>query len=123
MNDFDFSTKKGAKVCRILLLGCLCLVGSVFKSVAGEADSTRVAEWKISGRVIDEQGEPVIGALVLEKGTTNGNVTDTLGNYKITVKAGATIQVSFIGYVTREIVLKREGGTECPAASGKRGVG
>ena len=109
MNDFDFSTKKGAKVCRILLLGCLCLVGSVFKSVAGEADSTRVAEWKISGRVIDEQGEPVIGALVLEKGTTNGNVTDTLGNYKITVKAGATIQVSFIGYVTREIVLKREG--------------
>ena len=63
----------------------------------------------VSGVVTDTNGEPIIGAAILEQGTTNGCVTDTLGNYKLTVKAGAVLRVSFVGYVTREIVLKKEG--------------
>ncbi len=53
---------------------------------------------KISGRVLDEAGEPVIGATVQEKGTNNGIVTDADGKYFLNVRPGATIEVSFLGY-------------------------
>ena len=109
MKNLDLFQKGVIKFGIILLLGGLCMMGTISRSVAGEVDSTRVTKWKIFGRVIDEQGEPIIGAAILEQGTTNGCVTDTLGNYKLTVKAGAVLRVSFVGYVTREIVLKKEG--------------
>ena len=109
MKNLDLFQKGVIKFGMILLLGGLCMMGTISRSVAGEVDSTRVTKWKIFGRVIDEQGEPIIGAAILEQGTTNGCVTDTLGNYKLTVKAGAVLRVSFVGYVTREIVLKKEG--------------
>ena len=109
MKDLNFFQKGVSKFRMVLLLGCLCMMGTISRSVAGEINSAQVAKWKIFGRVIDEQGEPIIGAAILEQGTTNGCVTDTLGNYKLTVKAGAVLRVSFVGYVTREIVLKKEG--------------
>ena len=57
---------------------------------------------KITGTVSDAMG-PVIGANVLEKGTSNGVMTDMDGNFTLEVKPGATIVVSFIGYTTQEI--------------------
>lgn len=53
---------------------------------------------KISGVVNDENGEPVIGASVLEKGTTNGTVTDLDGKFVLEVSSGSVLSVSFIGY-------------------------
>lgn len=97
MKNLDLFQKGVIKFGIILLLGGLCMMGTISRSVAGEVDSTRVTKWKIFGRVIDEQGEPIIGAAILEQGTTNGCVTDTLGNYKLTVKAGAVLRVSFVG--------------------------
>ena len=47
--------------------------------------------------------EPVIGASIVEKGTTNGTVTNLDGRFQISVKQNATIVVSYIGYVTKEI--------------------
>jgi TonB-linked SusC/RagA family outer membrane protein len=60
---------------------------------------------KISGTVIDSDGEPVIGANVLEKGTVNGAVTDLDGNFSLDVSDGAVLQISYIGYVTQEIAV------------------
>lgn len=57
----------------------------------------------VSGVVVDSQGEPVIGASVVEKGTTNGIVTNIDGKFTISVKAGATLQISFVGYKTQEV--------------------
>ena len=57
----------------------------------------------ITGLVVDTHGEPVIGASVVEKGTTNGIVTDLDGKFTLNVKLGATIQVSFVGYQTQEV--------------------
>lgn len=57
----------------------------------------------ITGLVVDIHGEPVIGASVVEKGTTNGIVTDLDGKFTLNVKLGATIQVSFVGYQTQEV--------------------
>ena len=61
------------------------------------------AQSEISGTVIDETGEGVIGATVMEKGTSNGTVTDFDGNFKLKVDAGKTLVISYIGYLTQEL--------------------
>ena len=62
----------------------------------------------IVGTVIDDQGETVIGASVVEKGNPqNGTITDFNGNFTIKVNEGATIVVSYIGYVTQELKATR----------------
>src|SRR5690554_5491415 len=53
---------------------------------------------EVSGVITDEQGLPVIGANVIEVGTTNGTVTDIDGNFSIDVASGASISISYIGY-------------------------
>nr|WP_233564404.1 MULTISPECIES: TonB-dependent receptor [Parabacteroides] len=57
----------------------------------------------ISGVVKDQEGEPVIGANVMEKGTTNGVVTDLEGKFTLKVPSNAVLTISFIGYITQEI--------------------
>lgn len=59
----------------------------------------------IRGTVVDSNGIPVIGASVLVKGTSNGTITDIDGNF-ILQNASGTLQVSYIGYKTQEIVIK-----------------
>jgi len=58
----------------------------------------------VSGVVIDKAtGEPIIGASVLEKGTTNGTITDFDGNFTLEVAEGATLEISYVGYATQAI--------------------
>ena len=88
-----------------LLMGAMVLLGLGYSSnanAAGAPQEIQQATKKITGTVVDAQG-PVIGASVVEKGTTNGTVTDFDGNFSLNVKEGATIVVSFIGYETQEI--------------------
>lgn len=58
---------------------------------------------EIGGNVVDATGEPVIGATVMEKGTSNGTVTDFDGNFKLKVESGKTLVFSYIGYQTQEL--------------------
>ena len=60
---------------------------------------------KISGKVIDEKHQPVLGASVVVKGTTKGTTTDFDGNFTIDVPAKATLSVSFIGYHTQNVAV------------------
>lgn len=60
----------------------------------------------ITGVIHDETGEPVIGANVVEKGTTNGTITDAEGRFSLNVAPGATLSVTYIGYVPTEISVK-----------------
>lgn len=57
----------------------------------------------VSGKVIDEQGEPVIGASVVQKGTSNGTVTDIDGNFTFKAPQNATLVVSYVGYKSVEV--------------------
>ena len=57
----------------------------------------------VTGLVVDAAGEPVIGASVVEKGTTNGIVTDVDGKFTLSVKPGAILKISFVGYQTQEV--------------------
>ena len=75
----------------LLMLLCLIPVWALAQNVT------------ISGKVKDSTGEPVIGASVLEKGTTNGIITDFDGNFNLSVGSNSTLVVSFVGYKTQEI--------------------
>ena len=66
------------------------------------------AQTEITGTVVDETGETVIGATVVEKGTTNGTVTDFDGIFTLKVNPGATLVFSYVGYLN----------VEMPAANG-----
>ena len=63
------------------------------------------AQQEITGTVTDAMG-PVIGATVMEKGTSNGTVTDFDGNFKLKVQAGKTLVFSYIGYKSQELPAK-----------------
>lgn len=63
---------------------------------------------QISGTVIDEYGEPIIGANVVEKGTTNGIITDIDGKFALTITENTILQVSYIGYVSQEIMVRNQ---------------
>lgn len=78
------------------LFSCLVLM---FLSISMVAQKVPV-----SGTVSDQTG-PVIGASVIEKGTTNGTMTDNDGHFTLTVSKGAVIEISSIGYKTQEITV------------------
>lgn len=58
---------------------------------------------EISGTVLDSGKTPIIGASVLEKGTTNGIITDIDGNFTLSVSPNGTLSISYVGYQTQEI--------------------
>lgn len=62
-------------------------------------------EKRVTGVVYDQNGVPVIGANVIEKGTTNGVITDIDGKFNLTVSDKAIIQVSYIGYIGQEVTI------------------
>ena len=64
---------------------------------------TASAQSKITGRVVDENGQPAIGANIIVSGTTQGASADIEGRFTLTVKANATLVVSYLGYQTQEI--------------------
>ncbi|QTD38462.1 TonB-dependent receptor [Polaribacter batillariae] len=69
-------------------------------------------QYKISGTVTDQVGEPLLGATILEKGTTNGTTTDFDGNFSLKVSnKNAVLVVSFIGYITQEKPLNGQAKT------------
>jgi len=81
--------------------------GILFLMISLGLTATFAQRSTIKGKVLDETGESVIGVTVLEKGTTNGVITDAEGNYSISVANAqkATLQFSFIGYNTKEEVV------------------
>ena len=78
---------------RALLISCFLFVGlSAF------------AQFSVQGTVTDAaNGEPIIGASILEMGTTNGTITDFDGNFELKVQAGAKLSISYMGYKTQEL--------------------
>ena len=63
------------------------------------------AQTQVRGTVVDEQGEPVIGATVQIKGTGQGTVTDLDGQFTLTAPANSTLVISYVGLVTQEVAV------------------
>ena len=81
--------------------------GNVMAAPTADNNSYGVTEQlqaqTVTGLVVDAAGEPVIGASVVEKGTTNGIMTDIDGKFTLNVTLGSTLQISFVGYQTQEV--------------------
>ncbi len=69
------------------------------------ASVTQSQTLKVSGQVVDQEGEPLIGATVKVKGTGTGVATDFDGNFQLDVPANATLVVSYVGYKDREVAV------------------
>lgn len=66
---------------------------------------TAFAQNVVKGKVVDTQNMPLIGVNVLEKGTTNGVITDIDGNFSLKVAKGKVLQFSYVGYKSQEITV------------------
>lgn len=93
----------------LLLAGACTALGFTYSPEVYAASETTTAQAvqqqkTVSGTIVDAEG-PVIGATVMEKGTSNGAVTDIDGNFTLSVKPGATLVVSYVGYKTQEFAV------------------
>ncbi|MBQ9400160.1 MAG: SusC/RagA family TonB-linked outer membrane protein [Bacteroidales bacterium] len=77
-----------------LLLAIVALSLSVLNASAQNA---------LTGKVVDANGEPIIGAGIMVKGTTNGTVSNNDGTFSLAVAAGTRLEISCVGYVTKEV--------------------
>lgn len=96
----------------LLTLFCLCV-----SMIALAQQKT------ITGTVIDANNEPVIGASVLEKGTSNGTITNLDGEYSLSVSAGATLVFSYIGYKTQEVSIGNKTTIKITLVEDSRAIG
>ena len=86
--------KKNLNMFRTLSIALMLVLGSV----------AAFAQITVQGTVIDQaNGEPIIGASILEVGTTNGTITDFDGNFTLNVQPGAKLSISYMGYKTQEL--------------------
>lgn len=89
-----------------LLLCTGFLVGHPISILAaGNAMNVQVVQQKktVSGTVKDVTNQPIIGASILEKGTSNGTITDIDGKFSLSLSPGATVVISYIGYKNQEV--------------------
>lgn len=86
--------KKWAYLSRI----CLLIMSLIFATSLSAQTSKR-----ITGTIVDEKGESIIGASVSVKGSTNGTVTDIDGKFSLNVEDNATITISYVGFLTQEL--------------------
>ena len=91
----------------ISMMLCLGAVGAVAvcptPAFAAVAQNQTI---KVKGQVVDESGEPLVGATVKVKDTSVGTITDFDGNFQLDVKSNATLVVSYLGYKNREIAVR-----------------
>lgn len=94
MNNVNERLRKAWSVPKFLMCALLCLMPFLAQA---QGNMT------VSGKVLDQTGQPIIGASVVEKGTTNGVITDFDGNFTLKVDAGKTLVFSFIGFTSQEL--------------------
>ena len=84
--------------CMAALLACLCLLPDM--AAHAQSPPRKVV---VNGRVADESGDPVAGATIVERGTSNGVATLSEGEFSIAVLPGAVLDVSCLGYIDQSI--------------------
>jgi len=92
----------------LILLGLLAIAPATYaegNGNAGQTSMTQPGDITVKGKVVDENGESLPGATIQLKGTTMGTVTDTDGNFSLSVPSDATLIVSFVGHESIEVTV------------------
>lgn len=76
----------------------------IMKKTLQNSDS----EHEVTGVILDENGEPIVGANIVVKGTTKGTVTDIDGYFSLDVESGTFLEISYIGYLSQTIMIGKE---------------
>ncbi len=99
------SVKNIAKMTTLCLLfpASSIYAGGIESKALNDMNIVQQQTKKITGKVVDAHGETIPGANVVVKGTTNGTITDLDGGFELNVPANAILQVSFIGYITKDV--------------------
>ncbi|MDD6209042.1 MAG: TonB-dependent receptor [Bacteroidales bacterium] len=108
-NKKSYRTSAGAVFISVLFMGGTLTGNSGLWAKNGEVQDVLSVQQQaiaVSGLVKDENGEPVIGATVVQKGTSNGTITNIDGMYELKLPSNATIEVSYVGYVTQLIPVQ-----------------
>lgn len=112
---YQIRIQKNSKYLKILKIYIIITLLFAFKSMAENPDNLShlgIAKTEISpeqnrktihGTIVDNQGEAIIGANIVEKGTTNGTVSDFDGNFSLTVSSDATIVITYISFLSQEV--------------------
>lgn len=103
MCSFLKTAGSGLKQITILLMMWTLLLSAAYAGSVPSDDPQRIS---VSGRVTDNTGAPLPGVNVIEKGTTNGAITNIDGGYTLNVASSASVlSFSFVGYTTQEITV------------------
>ena len=92
----------------LILMGLLALAPATYADGNGNIDQIAMNQTNnitVKGKIVDDKGEPLIGATVQQKGTTVGVMTNASGNFSLTVPSDATLVVSYVGCSTQEIFV------------------
>ncbi|MBB4044789.1 TonB-linked SusC/RagA family outer membrane protein [Bacteroides reticulotermitis] len=97
-----------SKLCIAVMLTSLFIAGNSHAESGhvvsvNAIETTQQQQLTVKGVIEDANKEPIIGASVIEKGTTNGTISDFDGKYLLNVKPGSTLLISFVGYKTQEV--------------------
>ncbi|MDR1624232.1 MAG: SusC/RagA family TonB-linked outer membrane protein [Tannerellaceae bacterium] len=82
---------------RLLVIGCMLFSGFAYAYAQGGI--------KVTGKVVDPGGEPLVGVAVLETGTSNGTITDANGAFSINVRPQATLKFSYVGFKAQTVTV------------------
>ncbi len=86
-----------------VLLGALLLTGGLSTATAWASPEPQTINQKsntVTGTIVDEKGEPVVGASIQERGTNRGTISDSNGHFSLSVNPNAQITISYLGYKT-----------------------
>ena len=92
----------------LILIGLLALAPATYAEGNGNADQLSMNQTNkitVKGKIVDDKGEPLVGATVQQKGTTVGAITDFNGNFSLSVPSDASLVVSYVGCLPQEIFV------------------
>lgn len=97
---------KVQKFCQVILASiCMLLCLNTFSAFATQGGAVSSDPTPVNGVVLDQAGQPVVGAFVLEKGTSNGTMTDLDGKFSLNVPSDGVLEITSMGYETQEIAV------------------
>jgi len=93
----------------LISLGMLVIAPAIYAENNNNADQMflqQIDTIRVKGKIVDDNGVPLPGATVIQKGTGNGTITDSEGNFSITVLRNDTLTITFVGYKSIEVPVK-----------------
>ena len=89
----------------LLMLGLSTIGGVAIHPTPAMALEAPAPNITVKGQVVDDMGEPLTGATIKVKGTSNGTITDLDGNFELSVDPNATLEVSYVGFQNQDVLV------------------